>query len=257
MRRLAAATAAFICAMGTATAARAELHSKVSGTTGELQAAGSDAASAEFMQNELPGLQDLMEVNLGSKLNLAQAQQISLDPTRLIIEESTDLRVYFIGEDTGFEHSLGIKISNDGAVTQEGFIFRDGRIAQNNQAELSAGDFNDVGFVEGGSRIDFQLLSNGGTGGQTTLYSDADHNADGLPHLVAFASYDSPYLLLSFEDRNGGGDMDYNDFFFAVEIGIENVEQIIIYNPEPSVLLLSGLGGLLAWRRRRRTLSRA
>jgi hypothetical protein len=38
---------------------------------------------------------------------------------------------------------------------------------------------------------------------------------------------DSPYVLVGFEDIVGGGDLDYNDALFVVDIGIENASNLI------------------------------
>ena len=44
---------------------------------------------------------------------------------------------------------------------------------------------------------------------------------------VCFAIEDSSYLLLGFEDLYGGGDRDYNDLLFALDIGTMNVNELI------------------------------
>ncbi|MCA9134773.1 MAG: DUF4114 domain-containing protein, partial [Planctomycetales bacterium] len=56
-------------------------------------------------------------------------------------------------------------------------------------------------------------------GGTQWLWNDPSENSDGLQHVVAFMLPDSPYILLGFEDIIGGGDLDYNDALFVVDIG--------------------------------------
>ena len=61
----------------------------------------------------------------------------------------------------------------------------------------------------------------------------------------------SPYLVMSFEDMAGGGDRDYNDVVFAVDIGAINVKRLLS-TPEPASWALAiSLGAVaLFWRRR-------
>ena len=67
----------------------------------------------------------------------------------------------------------------------------------------------------------------------------------------------SAYLLIGFEDTKGGGNNDFNDFLFAVEISganTTNVSKLISLGaPEPSLALgalLAG-GALFGFSRRR------
>lgn len=121
-------------------------------------------------------------------------------------------------------------------------------------APLLPGDFVDLGRFEAGTQLDFFLIANGAEGGSTTYSTQTSLNPDGLDHVVAFAFTlkDSPYLLLGFEDLYGGGDKDYNDLLFAIDIGAVNVTALTA-TPEPSTYLilgsLLGLGAVLKWRR--------
>jgi hypothetical protein len=66
--------------------------------------------------------------------------------------------------------------------------------------------------------------------------------------VIAFAMEDSPYLLIGFEDLFGGGDRDFNDLLFAVDIGEQNVKnlQALVATPEPSSIALAiGLGAIV------------
>ena len=77
-------------------------------------------------------------------------------------------------------------------------------------------------------------------------------NADGINHVVAFAYVmaNSPYLIIGFEDLVGGGDRDFNDILFAVDIGIANVKDLTA-TPEPALALtMVTLLGLTLRRRR-------
>ncbi|MBM3965508.1 MAG: DUF4114 domain-containing protein, partial [Planctomycetes bacterium] len=59
------------------------------------------------------------------------------------------------------------------------------------------------------------------------LWNDADKNCDKFQHVVAFVMPDSPFILVGFEDLIGGGDRDYNDALFVVDVGIENATNLI------------------------------
>ena len=68
--------------------------------------------------------------------------------------------------------------------------------------------------------------------------------------MVALAVPESPYLIIGFEDLYGGGDRDFNDLVFAVDIGKANVEALIAGNEPAAVALLLFLLYML-WKRRR------
>lgn len=78
-------------------------------------------------------------------------------------------------------------------------------------------------------------------------------NPDGINHVVSFAyaMKDSPYLILGFEDLYGGGDRDFNDLLFAVDIGAINVAALT-GTPEPGTWAIMGtfLGLGVCWKRR-------
>jgi len=77
----------------------------------------------------------------------------------------------------------------------------------------------------------------------TTVY--ITRNPDKLDHVVAFALPDSPYLIIAFEDMYGGGDRDYNDVIFALDIGRANIQNLIS-TPEPQTwAILAGFLGTI------------
>jgi hypothetical protein len=62
------------------------------------------------------------------------------------------------------------------------------------------------------------------------------------------------YLVLAFEDISYGGDKDYNDVVFAVDIGEANLMQLATVSaaaPEPTQWAGIGLAILIGWRLQR------
>ncbi len=108
-------------------------------------------------------------------------------------------------------------------------------------APLLPGDFVDLGRFDAGTQLDFFLIANGAAGGTTTYSTQSSMNADGINHVVAFAYglKDSPYIILGFEDLYGGGDRDFNDVLFAIDIGRVNLTALTA-TPEPSTFLVLG-----------------
>ncbi|GAA6624114.1 DUF4114 domain-containing protein [Scytonema sp. NUACC26] len=92
-------------------------------------------------------------------------------------------------------------------------------------------------------------ISNNGVEGVWSLNQAL--NPDGLQHVMAY--YYKDFLVFGFEDLWGGGDKDYNDTVFAIDIGKKNARSVANV-PEPStavaVLGISALGFLKTRRRR-------
>jgi hypothetical protein len=273
-----------------------------------VMAAGSDKASEVFQQNTLPELTSYLKATLSEQKGIASAGY-TLDPSKLLLQTESDVRVYFIGEGAGYRNTLGFntgfgpapaeaatkaslesaedtannkgkgkgndkekdkdndkaeenqeKQSDDEAIRKSlAAIGKDGRLifpdassplsffdpsadaARSRTAPLLPGDFVDLGRFDAGTQLDFFLIANGAAGGTTTFSTQTSLNADGIDHVVAFAYglKDSPYILLGFEDLYGGGDQDYNDLLFAVDIGRMNLTALTA-TPEPSTYLVLG-----------------
>ncbi len=212
---------------------------------------GSDEASAQFQQNDLPGLQDFINDNLSERQKVSDLASKALDPSKLYLTTEADVRVYFLGEGAGFQNTLGY---NDlGIGVTEGnpeLIFpnasslnswyREGNLTQGmriNSAPVLPGDFVELGTLGVGTQLDFFLIANGANNPKLDHVWTAhnSYNSDGLQHVVAYAMESSPYLIIGFEDLAGGGDRDYNDLVFAVDIGERNVTTLA--NPEPGLVL--------------------
>ncbi len=237
---------------------------------GPVMEAGSGEASANFQSENLPGLLDFARENLSETQVLTDIAAISLDPESLYLQNEAAVRVYFLAEGAGYRNTLGYTVEDaTGSASSKLLIFPDASsqdsfmnpafinntgsnsITRSNDTPLVSGDFVDLGIFDAGSMVDFFLIANGANGGTHTYTADATTNPDLLQHVVAFAIEDSPYLLIGFEDLYNGGDKDYNDIVFAVDIGSMNVAYLA--NPEPAFWMMMAvlcLAGFVTQRRR-------
>lgn len=158
-----------------------------------------------------------------SAIDLSELNARRLDATKLnIVKDIEDLKVYFINEGAGYRNQL--KLTSTGTTTQEGLIFVDASIGDGSQ-QLRTGDYVSFGEVKAGSTLDFALLANGyGNSSFYTYYAGIADNPDNIQHVIAYDYQD--YLVLAWEDLYEGGDKDYNDIVFAIDIGAENLDNI-------------------------------
>ena len=225
------------------------------GIVAPVQLGASDAKSSQFASEILPELRTWVNQNLGERVTLNDPSAIALDPERLFMSTASEARVYFVSEGAGYHNTLGYHdgqeaqlILPDASSRQVGYNFdydAEGRVLPSDDATrtrsepLVPGDFVDLGTLAGGTSLDFFLIGNGARGGQNTYSTDVALNQDGIEHVVAFALPGTSYLLIGFEDLWGGGDQDYNDLVFAVDIGAQNVRALGGPEPTTGVLLLS------------------
>lgn len=233
-----------------------------------VQLAGSDAAAAAFQANVLPGMISAEQKLLPEYRNESAQYlaSISFDVSKLVLSTDTVARMYFLGEGAGYQNTLGISTTNSGpqspgaslvfpnASSSVGFG-GSGTPVRSVGEPLLPGDFVNLGTLKAGTALDFFLIANGASNGTQVLSTNKSLNSDGIVHAVALATPGSPYLVITFEDMVGGGDHDYNDVYFAVDLGSANVAKIMgLGAPEPSLalgVLLAG-GGLFGFSRRRR-----
>ena len=237
--------------------------------TAPVQIAASDAASKIFQTEVLPGMLDLVNKNLGEYRTQSDKElaAISLDPSKLVLNSDATARVYFLGEGAGNRNSLGISTTGGGPLSEDAaLIFPDASspsgyagsrsLVRSYREPLLAGDFVDLGSFKAGTALDFFLIANGAGGGSEAFSTNLSLNKDGVVHAVSLAPNGSAYLIIGFEDLNGGGDRDYNDLVFAVEIGKNNVSQLAgLGAPEPSLAAgcLLAAAALFGLSRRRHT----
>ncbi len=232
---------------------------------GQVMAGGSDAASANFQANVLPSINSLLNSKLSETVRVNDSSLL-LDPNKLFLKNASDVRVYFVGEGAGYHNTLGYNTGGGGITTGDPqIIFPDassrvtsynpgrGPVARTANEPLLPGDFVDLGVMAAGSKLDFFLIANGAQNGRTVFSTDRSVNPDGINHVVTFAAITSTHLIIGFEDLLGGGDRDFNDLLFAVDIGSVNIAALTA-SPEPALLLTLGcfLGASL-WLQRRRS----
>jgi hypothetical protein len=218
---------------------------------GNVMTAGSDAASANFQANVLPAVTTLVNSRLSESVRVNDSSLL-LDPNKLFLKSASDVRVYFIGEGAGFRNTLGFNTSGGGINTgNPEIIFPNassrvttynpsaGPIARTANEPLLPGDFVDLGTFAGGTKLDFFLIANGASGGTTVFSTDRSVNPDGINHVVTFAAMTATHLIIGFEDLLGGGDRDFNDLLFAVDIGAINIAALTA-SPEPAIWLMLG-----------------
>lgn len=215
---------------------------------GLVQESGSDWASARFNATLLPkliakGAQEFTTAALEQNLG-----QIALDPNKLVLAESGRVRLYYVSESSGFRNILGINFEGIGIETGKPmYIFPDAssnldlyQAAQHvnleentfdasvmgertETAPLMPGDFVELGYLRAGTPLNFFLINED----PHVFTTHPEANPDGIVHVVAVAIEGSPYLLISFEDLLHGGDKDYSDCVFMVEVGEGNIQALI------------------------------
>jgi hypothetical protein len=213
---------------------------------GNVQVSGSDARAAAFNQQWMPKFQAIIDKNLAEQVVFVNASGFKLDSDRFFLRQAANqtIRVYFLAEGAGYQNALGFTFSPAGSTTPgtPRLLFPNASIqggtVRNIDNPLKPGDFVEIGTGGNGWQLDFFLLPNGfqswrSFNGQGTppyipwLWNDINKNCDNFQHVVAFVMPDSPFILVGFEDLIGGGDRDYNDALFVVDVGIENATNLI------------------------------
>ena len=230
-----------------------------------VQAHGTDAPANDFLRNELPDLTAFIKTNFEEQNVFSGRSAKAIDPTNLRLVTDASVRAYFVSEGAGYHNTLGFNVDATGvtngdpklifpdASSKDSFYDPNSKSKRNKNNPLLPGDFVDLGSFTAGQSLDFFLIANGARGGTHVYGPTTADNPDGINHLVAFsyAVEDSPYLVLGFEDLFGGGDKDFNDLMFVLDVGVENVGKLV-NAPEPGTFLIFGTLGVAAAVRRRR-----
>ena len=244
---------------------------------GPVMLAGSDAASASFDQTTLPAALSFIQANLpDGQNNSGNAALFSVDPSKLTLATTTDLRAYFVSQSAGFDSTLGFNTTGIGTSSgNPKLIFpavsspedfnpnpADNYGPRTPSQPLLPGDFVNLGTFNKGTPLNFFLIADGANNNGNTSWvfnsGGASANPDGLAHSAAFTAsvfavpqLNSPYLFLTIKDSWNLGDKDFNDAVIAINVGTATVHSLLA-TPEPSMYLT--LGGFLAlaiWAKRR------
>lgn len=206
-------------------------------TNGKVMVRKSDSASTTFYNNVLPGFLDMLEDNLGESSALGQVDNRALAPEKLFFYCEYTPRIYFLGEGAGYTNGLGAVICpakpDTGSVpTGNKFLIipnsqcslghgGSGSGTRSQSEPLLVGDFVTLPTIKRGEQLELFLIANMNSSAvpEATYYNEKGINVDKLQHMVAFFPSNSRYIILGFEDIKGGGDRDYNDLVFAIDVG--------------------------------------
>ncbi len=194
----------------------------------------SDARSAAFYTDVMPTFLSIIEDHLAETVEFTGRDGFKLDASRLLLRSASDepIRIYFLAEGAGYHNTVGFAFTEAGSqnIGQATVLFPDASMRSGSTRTtwepLKVGDFVEIGVGARGFQLDFFLISNAVNGGTQWLWNDPEANPDGLQHMVAFMVPDSRFILLGFEDIIGGGDLDYNDSLFVVDIGQVNADNL-------------------------------
>lgn len=181
-------------------------------------------------------------------IDLATMNAQKLDATKLKLTQNHGVKVYFINEGALYRNQLGLTTTGTTVINQ--LVFEDitctrgcvmneyrspyGQFGTPDGKPLKIGDYMDLGNISAGTTLDFFLRRDGYLNPDTnTYYTDASLNEGKLQHLIAY-DYQN-YLVLAWEDLKWGGDRDYNDVIFAVDIGDTNMHNIVDPPVDPKI----------------------
>lgn len=172
----------------------------------------------------------------------------TLDASKLTLKADQNISVFFINEGANYRNQLGLNMSGTTSINNQ-LLFSDltctsgcqytGYRSPSNQfgtpdnKPLEIGDYFNLGTVKSGTSLDFFLRQDGYNNQYANnFYAQSDRNVDKIQHLIAYDYND--FLVLAWEDLTNGGDKDYNDVVFALDIGANNINQIQTLEAAPS-----------------------
>ena len=198
---------------------------------------------------------------INTEKNSLDASQIgarTLDLNKLHLNFDSKVSVYFINEGAGYRNQLGLQTTG-GTVINSKILFNDVTCTSTDcknprhfnpqkpfgladKQPLQIGDYFHLGKMKAGTKLDFFLRQDGyNKPSAQQFYTQRDRNPDQLQHLIAYDYQD--ILVLAWEDMTNGGDKDYNDLVFAVDIGKKNIDQIpTLVVPEQLAPVMGNLG---------------
>ncbi len=192
---------------------------------------------------EAAPLPDLF-TTLSESQSIGDSTSLGIDPGQLFLTQDAVVTVYFLGEGAGYKNSLGwYDATTDPTVAaNRNIIWRNASGNGRGLAgggDLAVGDSVSLGELPADTELGFFLIANGYNNPNNPIYyTEGEYNGDGIEHVIAGATGEDGLLALGFEDLWGGGDQDYNDLMIAIDIGLDNVIEVVAAAPEPEVWLL-------------------
>jgi hypothetical protein len=211
----------------------------------QVREAGSDARSEAFSKNMVPKVMEIASNLLESGKVFGDRHKFRLDQDKLYTSSRTPypVRVYFIAEGAGYQNSIGLSLNYAGATSGgdmrlvlpnasmpvQGTDYRSGNFGtRRSDAPLLPGDYAEIGEIPAGVQLDFFIVQDGNRVRDAWVFGNRDEqNPDRFQHVMSYVIPDSPFLLIGFEDLWNGGDMDYEDVLIVVDLGKENVENLV------------------------------
>jgi len=195
---------------------------------------GASEVTARFLDTLLGDGEDLRE---GQSVDPAQVDGIGFD-AYLTGDGSRDYVVTAGASTSAFANTLGAyEIDASGAISNVRILFENSKTA--------AGTSVEIDDVAAGSQLQFFLIQNGadlaaelsdtlvfdtsgarpmlmddGAGVDAEIFHSAStgFNSDGVEHFLSGATAEADALRIGIEDLVGGGDRDYQDMVFTVDI---------------------------------------
>lgn len=157
-----------------------------------------------------------------------------------------EVEVFFINEGAGYHNKFYYSTDDGNSLNT---IFEDASSPYSiyaNGGPLALGEGRNLGSFSGQTTLSFLLKNPRGN----VYGADPSKNQDRLQHVTAFKS--DRFLILGFEDLDGGGDRDYNDVVVAVRGLVDTEETTDVPEPASGLAVLGlGLLGLTRFRRQR------
>jgi hypothetical protein len=171
-------------------------------------------------------------------VNLIESNLWLIDSSQLFILNDYAPRIAFINEGAGYQSPITLTASGatSGSVTVFENLSGSNSILPSRNAPLQLGDWVQLSTISGGTQLQLSVTPNGVFNpGASPLSTDASlnptypQNPNSPVFWVAYADPQAtnPLLILGYEDIAGGGDNDFNDGLLAIDLGADNLNEIL------------------------------
>ncbi|MFN4173719.1 MAG: DUF4114 domain-containing protein [Parachlamydiaceae bacterium] len=209
---------------------------------GPIQSSGSDAQSQAFNRFS-PSLNSLAGGNKDFDPKNNAEMQIIIDPSNVLMNSDANVRIYFFGNNSPFQNSIGF--SPSGSLNDASLIFPNASRSPANPNDkdaripgLSRGDFVDLGTLKSGTPFDLFLAADAADGNNKGVFwLDNSLNDKGASQAKMVQFIGTNYYLIGWEDLPlSSSDKDFNDVYIVAEI---------VAIPEPHTYLIFGILSLI------------